>query len=83
MALLAIQLVRVVFTCQLELQAGPTPLSLTIALDVVIRIHQMLNVIIKICFIFYFFVFADNIFTCLGHCTNNNFGAGLDEIVFR
>ena len=47
MALFAIQLVRVVIT-SLSLvgsQSGPTPPSLFIASELVIRIHQMLNVI--------------------------------------
>ena len=47
MALFAIQLVRVVITSLRELQAGPVPLSLQIASNVVIPIQQALNVIIK------------------------------------
>ena len=47
MALFAIQLVRVVIT-SLELQERPSPpLSLRIALNFVIAIHQALNVIIR------------------------------------
>ena len=47
MALFAIQLVRVVITSLVELQAGPAPQSLLNAINVVIPIHQMLNVIIR------------------------------------
>ena len=46
MALFAVQLVRVVLSILNELQAEQTPLGLAIALDVVISIHQTLNVII-------------------------------------
>ena len=50
MALFAIQLVRVVITSLMEVQAiqgGPAPLGFRIALNFIIVIHQMLNVIIK------------------------------------
>ena len=50
MALFAIQLVRVVITSLTGSQSGSTPPSpsLFLALELVIRIHQMLNVIIKL-----------------------------------
>ena len=47
MALFAIQLVRVVITGLGELQEGPTPPNLLIARNIVISIHQALNVIIR------------------------------------
>ena len=47
MALFAVQLVRVVIISLVELQAGPTPPSLITASNVVIVIHEMLNVIIS------------------------------------
>ena len=47
MALFAIQLVRVVITILVALQAGPAPQSLIDALYVVIPVHQTLNVIIR------------------------------------
>ena len=46
MALFIIQLVRVVITSVVELQAAP-PNDLLFDLDYVISIHQMLNVIIR------------------------------------
>ena len=45
MALFAIQLVRVVITSLVENRTGPAPLG--IALDLVIPIHQAINVIIR------------------------------------
>ena len=61
MALFAIQLVRVLIT-SLGAVAVETPTSIVIALQFVIAIHEMLNVIIKICsnsnfFFFFFFGF--------------------------
>ena len=47
MMLFAIQLARVVITSLSELQGGPTPLSVLIASNLVIIIHQALNVIIR------------------------------------
>ena len=47
MALFAVQLVRVVISSVVEYQAEQTPLSLLIAMDFVIIIHQALNVIIR------------------------------------
>ena len=82
MALFAIQLVRVVVSSLVELQAGLAAPSLIYALDFVIPIHQALNVIIKIYSFPSYFVLLMT-FAFLGHCTNNNFGVGLDEIVLR
>ena len=81
MALLAIQLVRVVITSLFELQGGPTPISLIVANDFVVIIHQALNVI-KDLFISTSFVLL-MMFTWLGHRTNNNFGPDLHGIVLR
>ena len=67
MALFAIQLVRVVATSLDEYPAGSNPklmsmsLKLQIALDVIIFIHQALNVITRSVH-FYFFYFTDNIY---------------------
>ena len=48
MALFAIQLIRVVITSVME-SAVQVPVSLQIALETVITIHQALNVIIRTC----------------------------------
>ena len=63
MALFAIQLVRVVISSLMELQGGPTPLehALATGLEVVVSIHQMLNVIIRSVH-FYIFYFTDDIY---------------------
>ena len=61
MVLFAIQMVRVVITTLFELQAGPAPPSLQIASNLVISIHQALNVIIRSVH-FYFFCFTDDIY---------------------
>ena len=59
MALFAIQLVRVITSLMvLQPEARPTPTGLRIALNIVICIHQMLNVIIRSVH-FYFFCFTD------------------------
>jgi hypothetical protein len=58
MSFLAIQLVRVVLTCLLAVQ---TTRTIIIALNLVICIHEMLNVIIRSVH-FYFFYFTDNIY---------------------
>ena len=47
MALFAIQLLRAVITCVIEFQPEFTIPSLQIVLDLVISIHEMLNVIIR------------------------------------
>ena len=77
MALFAIQLVRLVLNNLPVSFAGPAAVSGVL----VVGINEMFNVIV--CVHFYFFYFTDNGFTWLGHRTNNNFGAGLNEIVFR
>ena len=75
MALFAIQLVRVVLSC-LPLQE-----STVLAFNMTIGINQMFNVIICL-FISTSFVLL-MCFTWLGHRTNNNFGSGLNEIIYR
>ena len=62
MALFAIQLVRVVILSLVDNQDGPISLSLVIALDLAVLIHQMLNVIIRICSFFYLLCFTDDIY---------------------
>ena len=62
MALFAIQLVRVVITSLGVLHGGPAPPSLLIASDLVIPIHQALNVIIRSVHFFYLFYFIDDIY---------------------
>ena len=61
MALFAIQLARVVITSLAELQVGLGSLSLRIASDFVITIHQALNVILRSVH-FYFLCFTDDIY---------------------
>ena len=79
MALFAIQLVRILLT-GLSLVAETSMINLIIALNVVVAVHEMLNVIIRSVH-FYLFFLLITFTTWLGHCTNNNFGAGLNEIV--
>ena len=81
MALFAIQLVRVVITSLVALQAGPAPQSLIDALYVVIPVHQTLNVITRSVHFFFPTSFVLLMTFLIGHRTHNNFGAGLDEIV--
>ena len=64
MALFAIQLVRVVIYT-LPVQAAQLP-TYEVAIDFVIAINQMLNVIIIRSVHFYFFCFADNIYLARG-----------------
>ena len=79
MALFAIQLVRVVLgSISVPVELEPV---FEAANDFVIAINQMLNVIIIISVLFYFF-FSNNI-TWLGHRTNDNFGAGSIGVVLR
>ena len=73
MALFAIQLVRFLFFI--------LPTVHQQSLNLVVGINETFNVIIRSVH-FYFFCFTDNI-TWLGHRTNNNYGAGLNEIVLR
>ena len=79
MALFAIQLVRLVlFFISVPVEQLPL---LEVGGDFVIVINQLLNVIIIRC-LFYFFVLL-MAFTWLGNCTNDNFGAGSNEVVLR
>ena len=75
MALFAIQLVRV----GLFFPSGP---FFDAAYDIVAAINQMLNVIIIRSIHFYFFFYLIT-FTWLGNRTNDNFGAGSNEVVLR
>ena len=76
--LLVIQLLGLVFWVRAPLTAND---SVTIALDYLVVITEMFNVIIRSAlFFFYFFCFTEN-FTWLGNHTNNNSGAGVNEIV--
>ena len=61
MALFVIQLACVVLSSLDEGFGAETPVSVIIALDFVIPIHEMINVIIR-SVLFYFFCFADNIY---------------------
>ena len=78
MALFSIQLVRVVLSI-LAVQ-GMLSHNSQISSYFIIGIHQMFNVIIRSIFFLLFFVLLIT-FTWLGHHTNNNFGAGLNETV--
>jgi hypothetical protein len=60
----------------------PTSGATEIGLDLVIDMHEMLIVIIRSVHST-FFLFLLITFTCLGHRPNNNFSAGLIELVFR
>jgi hypothetical protein len=60
MALFAIQLIRIVLE-SLRAIVEQQPYDFQGAYDIVVAIHQMLNVIITKSFHFYFFCFADNI----------------------
>ena len=80
MALFSIQLVRVVLAF-IPLQVDQKPFFQA-AYDIVIAINQMLNVIIINLFIYTLF-FLLITFTSLGHRTNDNFGAGSNEVVLR
>ena len=57
MALFAIQLVHIVVTSLVEPQAVQTQPGLTFGLELVITIHEMLNVIIRSVPFFTFFCF--------------------------
>jgi hypothetical protein len=74
MALFAIQLVRVVLSCV------PLNESTVLAFNLTIGINQMFNVII-ISVYFYTLVLLITFTTRLGHRTDNNFGAGFNEII--
>ena len=73
MALFAIQLVRVMLY-NLTVQTGSD-----YGYPLIIGINQMFNVIIRSAHFYFFFLLIK--FTWLGHHTNNNFGADLNEIV--
>ena len=75
MTLLVIQLVRMVLYLGEPATIGPV----NIANKYFIVINQVFNVIIRSAH-FYFFCFTEN-FTWLGNHTNNNSGAGVNEIV--
>ena len=78
MTLLVIQLVRLLLQVWVVDPFGVVG-QLFAAFDYVIVINQMFNVIIRSVH-FHFFCFTE-IFTWLGHHTNNNCGADLNEIV--
>ena len=71
MALFAIQLIRIVISSLMDLQAGQPSPRLQNALELVTRTHQILNVIITSVLFSTSFVLLMT-FTCLGHRTNNN-----------
>ena len=78
MTLLVIQVIRLVLSIMTpNTNTGPV----SVALNFFIGINQVFNVIIRSVH-FYFFCFTEN-FTWLGNHTNNNFGAGDNEIVLR
>jgi hypothetical protein len=79
MALFAVQLVRFVISI-LEAQQ-PEANALWAGLELVIGIHEMLNVIIRSVHSTTFVLLMT--FTSLGHRTNNNFGADPNELVLR
>ena len=62
MALFAIQLVRLAISSLNQFQVGPTSPGFLIALDIIISVHQILNVIIRsVHFLLFFFFFTDDI----------------------
>jgi hypothetical protein len=73
MALLAIQVLRLVIPF--------VSTSIYNTDDFLIATNEMLNVIIRSVHLHFFVLLIT--FTWLGHHTNNNFGAGLIEIVLR
>ena len=82
MTLLVIQLVRMVLVASTEpSQFDETPGPVFFAFEYLIGINEMFNVITRSVH-FYLFCFTEKI-TWLGHHTNNNFGADLNEIVLR
>ena len=78
MVLFAIQLVRLLIT---NLILTDPMENLYHALGLVIPIHQLLNVIIQ--HVHIHFCFTDNSYLLLGHRTNSNFSAVLNETVLR
>ena len=81
MTLLVVQLVSMVFWILVPGTIAGGPEYFQIALQYFNVIIEMLNVIIRSVH-FYFSCFTEN-FTWLGNHTNNNFGAGVNEIVLR
>ena len=79
MVLFAIQLVRVVITSLYTADSDPAE-NLYGGLDLVIAMHEMLNVIIRPVQIYFVLLIT---LVCLGHCTNSNFSAGFNETVLR
>ena len=80
MTLLVIQIVRMVLWI-MDPNTNTNARPVAFALDYFDAINEMFNVNIRPVH-FYFFCFAEN-FTWLGNHTNNNFGAGDNEIVLR
>jgi hypothetical protein len=78
MMLLAVQLVRVVLA---NLAPPLESAGFIFAYDLSVTINQMFNVIIRAVHFYLFCLLIP--FTWLGHHTNNNFVAGLNEIVLR
>jgi hypothetical protein len=79
MALFAIQLVRVVlYNITVPVQSEEFQVFATIY-NIFIVTNEVFNVIIRYSFSFVLLI----TFTWLGHHTNNNFSAGLNEIVLR
>ena len=81
MTLLVIQLVRIVFNALPLSVTRLTPVSMAIYYG--IAVGEMFNVIIRSVHFYFFCQCLLKTFTWLGHHTNNNFGAGLNEIVLR
>jgi hypothetical protein len=77
MALFAVQLVCFVLNYLGRDQSD----AVFLAYDLFIGIHQMFNVVTKSVHFCFFCLLMT--FTWLGHHTNNNFSAGLNEIVLR
>ena len=86
MVLFTIQLVRFVLSTMLpaeteiQLDVGPAT-AFQLAFEIVVGMHEMFNVNINP-YISTSFVLLMT-FMWLGHRTNNNFGADLNEVVFR
>ena len=81
MALFAVQLVRVVLTSLPEQHWQTEVNGPWGGLELVIGIHEMLNVIIRSVHSTTFVLLMT--FTWLGHRANNNFGADPNELVLR
>jgi hypothetical protein len=81
MALFAVQLVRVVVTSLMDQQRKSGVNGPWAALQLVIGMHEMLNVIIRSVHSTTFVLLMT--FTWLGHRADNNFGADPNELVLR